>query len=52
VQIIENEQNVGIGGLISLVLTLGFLFVFGFIIYVKLQERFGPQDEGSRKKKG
>ena len=41
VKIIEDAQNVGIGGLFSLLLTGGFLFLFGFAVFVKVQDRFG-----------
>jgi len=52
VNVNENEQNVGITGLLSLLFSGGILFLFGFVIYVKVQDRFGPKDEGRRKNKG
>ena len=51
VKVTENDQDVGITGVFSLLLTCGFVFLFGFIIYVKVQDRFGAQDDGNKKRR-
>ena len=50
VKVTENDQDVGITGVFSLLLTCAFVFLFGFIIYVKVQDRFGAQDDGKKRR--
>lgn len=50
VTVTESEQQVGITGLFSVILTAGIVFLIGFVIKVKIEDRYASKDEGRRKK--
>jgi hypothetical protein len=50
VTVTESEQEVGITGLFSVILTGLMTFLFGFLVYVKIQDRYGNKEESRRKR--
>jgi len=47
-----NDQSLGVKGLFSILLTASLLFLGGFVVYVKLQDRYGSQERRKRRDGG